>query len=119
MRLLHPHAFSALDLPPAYHSVTASTEHQFPTRGPAQRRDHPRMPFKGAHARPALSIPHEQLPGVCLPLVAAARGQPRSIGAEGHTHDGPVMHPQPQELHTTLGVPYIDVAIFAPTNRAR
>ena len=27
MRLLHPHALPTLDLPPAYHPVTASTDH--------------------------------------------------------------------------------------------
>src|SRR5712691_2886224 len=35
MRFSLPHAFSALHLPPAQSPVTASTEHQFPTRGPA------------------------------------------------------------------------------------
>src|SRR6266571_1654764 len=43
MRFSHPHALPALHLPPAQHSVTASTEQQLSTRSPAQRRDHPRM----------------------------------------------------------------------------
>src|SRR5256712_4122538 len=39
MRLLHPHALSAVHVPPAQSPITASTDHQFPTWGPAQRRD--------------------------------------------------------------------------------
>src|SRR3954470_11798619 len=53
MRLLHPHAFSALHVPPAKSPVTASTEHQISTESPGQCKDHPRMPFKGVHELPA------------------------------------------------------------------
>src|SRR5260370_1253425 len=79
----------------------------------------PRIPRKGAHALPTVGIPHEQRSAVRLPLAAGARGQARAIGAEGHAHDDPMMPRQPQELRATLGVPHIDVAIFAPTNQAR
>src|SRR5713226_6265595 len=91
MRFSHPHALPALHLPPAHHSVTASTEQQLSTRSPAQRRDHPRMPRQGAIpcppgrvALPAVGIPHHQLPTV---PAAATRAQPGAIGAPGHATD--------------------------------
>src|SRR6266567_5606728 len=51
MRLLHPHAPPTLDLPPAYHPVTASTDHRLPARSPGHRSNRPRMLYKVAHAR--------------------------------------------------------------------
>src|SRR5207237_4963488 len=93
MRLLHPHALPTLDLPPAYHPVTASTDHQLPARTPGHRSNHPRMPYKVSHARPAKGVPHHQFPAVAD---AGGRGKPPAIGAEGHAHDGPVMSRPPQ-----------------------
>src|SRR6266550_7277377 len=91
MGFSHPHALPALHLPPAHHSVTASTEHQLSTASPGQRRDHPRMPRQGAIAcppgrvaLPAVGIPHHQLPTVAA---AATRDQPRAIGTPGHATD--------------------------------
>src|SRR5258706_5732793 len=99
MRLAHLHARPAVDLPPAQHAVTVSTDQPLPTRSPDHRRDHPRMPRKGSipcitsppervpgrAALPALHLPHPQLPAISLPLAAAARGQSRAIGAPSHT----------------------------------
>src|SRR5713226_6199472 len=99
MRFSHPHALPAVHLPPAHHPVTASTEHQLSTRSPGQRRDHPRMPRKGAIAcppgrvaLPAVGIPHEELPTV---PAAATRAQPGAIGAPGHARDSALMSRQP------------------------
>ncbi len=61
MGFLHLHALPARHLPPAQPAVTASTDKPLPARSP------------GAHALPAVGIPHEHLPGVSLPLAAAAR----------------------------------------------
>src|SRR5437868_4991344 len=36
MRLLHPHALPAVDLPPAQPPITASADQQLPTRSPGQ-----------------------------------------------------------------------------------
>src|SRR6266567_2865326 len=98
MRFSHPHALPALHLPPAHHSVTASTEHQLSTGSPAQRRDHPGMARQGAIAcppgrvaLPAVGIPHEELPTV---PAAASRAQPGAIPAPGHATD-------PGHLRTT------------------
>src|SRR6202165_2147258 len=61
MRFSLPHALQARHLPPAQHPVTASTDQQFSTESPGQRRDHPRMPLKGA--LPCITSPPERLPG--------------------------------------------------------
>src|SRR5450631_590838 len=53
MRLLYPYALSAVDLPPAQHAVTASTDQHLSTRTPGHRKGHPRMPYHGLHLLPA------------------------------------------------------------------
>src|SRR3989441_6632018 len=119
MGLLHPHTLPTVNSPPAQPAVTTSTDKPLPTGSPAQRRDHPRMPQKGVHALPALRIPHEQLPGVSLPLAAGARGQLRAVWAPDHARDDPLMPRQPQQLRAIRGVPQVDVAIIAPADHPR
>src|SRR6266700_1062562 len=123
MRFSHPHALPALHLPPAHHSVTASTEHQLSTGSPAQRRNHPGMARQGAIAcppgrvaLPAVGIPHEELPTV---PAAASRAQPGAIEAPGHARDSALMSRQPLVQGATPGVPHIHVAIIAPADQAR
>src|SRR3954471_5773261 len=95
VRLSHPHALPAVNLPPAQQAVTASTEQQLLARTPGHRRDHPRMPHQGSItcppgrvALPALDIPHKQLSALSA---APTRGQPHPIGVPRHPCDAPVM----------------------------
>src|SRR6266480_4476236 len=62
MRLLHPYAMPAVNLPPAQHAITASTDQQLPTRTPGHCSGCPGMPRQGSHTFPALRLPHEELP---------------------------------------------------------
>src|SRR6266516_8153921 len=116
MGFSHPHARSTRQVPPAQPTVTASTEQQLPDRVPGDGIDRPRQPPQGGQAHPAAGLPHEELPAV---LAATPGGQPRAIGAPGHTDDGPLMPRQPLEQSATRGVPHIDVPIFAPSAQAR
>src|SRR2546421_3690515 len=123
MRFSLPHAHPAVHLPPAQPAVAASTDQQLPTRSPGHGRDYPRMPHKGAIAcppgrvaLPALHLPHEELPALAA---TAPRGQPRTIGAPGHTRDDPVMPRQPQQLRPIRCVPHIHVAIITPADQPR
>src|SRR5258708_6929303 len=116
MRFLPPHAFLALHVPPAEHSITVSTARQAPPGPPAYRRAPTGMPRKGSRPLPALHTPPEQPPAVSA---AAARGQPRPIGAPGHACDEPMMPHQPQELRPIRCVPHIHVAINASADQPR
>ena len=51
--------------------------------------------------------------------LAGARGQSGAIGAEGYTHDGPVMSRQALKQRAISRVPYIDVTIFVASDQAR
>src|SRR5947209_5477739 len=126
MGFSHLYTLPALDLPPAHPPVTASTDKPLPARSPGHGRDYPRMPHQGAIAcppgrvaLPALHLPHEELPALSLPLAAATRGQPRSIGAEGHARDDSMMPRQPQQLRPIRCVPHIHVAIITPADQPR
>src|SRR5438105_10469923 len=118
VRLSHPHALPAVNLPPAQQAVTASTEQQILARTPGHRRDHPRMPRQGAIAcppgrvaLPAVDIPHEELPTV---PAAATRAQPGAIGAPDHARDSALMSRQPLLQGAISGVPHRHVASIAP-----
>src|SRR5205807_4395898 len=126
VRFSLPHALPAVHLPPAQPAVAASTDKPLPTRSPGHGRDYPRMPHQGTIpcppgrvALPALHLPHEELPALSLPLAAATRGQPRSIGAPGHARDDSMMPRQPEQLRPIRCVPHIHVAIITPTDQPR
>src|SRR5258708_26462943 len=80
MRLLHPHAVQAWDLPPAQPAVTASTHQHLPTRTPGHRIDQPRMPHQISHTLPAVRLPHKELPALSA---ATTRGHPHPIATTG------------------------------------
>src|SRR5712691_1928203 len=88
MRLSHPHALPARDIPPAQHAVTTPTDQQPLARTPGDGIVDTAMPRKGSHALSALLIPHQQLPSA---FGAASTGQPDSIGAPGHARNHPLM----------------------------
>src|SRR5260370_41591675 len=52
MCLAHPHALSALELPPAQPAVTAPTDQLLSTRAPGHPSSHCRIPSHVTHARP-------------------------------------------------------------------
>src|SRR5438132_10218992 len=116
MGFLHPHALPALQIPPAQPAITAPTDQQIPTGNPAQRRDHPRMPFKDMHTLPTVRIPHEEFSALSP---AATRGQPPPIGAPGHTHHGSLMSRQLLLLRAIGRIPRRDGAIITPAGHPR
>src|SRR6266567_2637199 len=85
MRLSHPQAAPAVDLPPAQLAVTAPTDQRLPTRVPGHGRSHRGMLHQGLHPLPAVRLPHEELPALSA---ATTGGQPSAIRAPGHAHDG-------------------------------
>jgi hypothetical protein len=116
MRLSHPHTLSTLQIPPAQPAVTASTDQQIPTGNPAQRRDHPRMPFKGMHWLSTVRIPHEEFSALSP---AATRGQPPPIGAPGHTHHDSLMSHQLLLQRASGRLSQRDGAVITPAGEER
>src|SRR5437588_10810511 len=119
MGFSHLYALPAVNIPPAQHSVTASTDELLPTWTPGHCKGHPRMLRQGSHPLPAVRLPHEQFPALSLPLAATSRGQPPPIGAPGHAPDSPRVSRQPLLLHAIRGVPHIYDAIIASTDQPR
>ena len=71
------------------------------------------MPHQGLHTFPTVGIPDEDLRAF---VAAAARDQPRAIGAPVHTRDDAVMTRQLKQQLASPGIPHIDVVIFAHTD---
>src|SRR3989441_9909829 len=92
MRLSHPHALPAGNLPPAQPAVTAPTDQHLPTRVPGHSRGRSGMSRQSAHPFPALRLPHEELSALSP---TTSRGQPVSVRAPGHAHDGLIVSHQP------------------------
>src|SRR2546421_2626085 len=119
MGFSHLYALPAVNIPPAQHSVTASTDERLPTWPQGHCKGHPRRLRQGSHPLPAVRLPHEQFPALSLPLAATSRGQPPPIGAPGHAPDSPRVSRQPLLLHAIRGVPHIYDAIIASTDQPR
>src|SRR5260370_42698288 len=81
VRLARLHALSALDIPPAQHSVAATADQHRAGRTPGHCIHDPRMPRQDPYALQASHIPHEQLLVVSAP---SARAQPLPITAPAH-----------------------------------
>src|SRR5437588_11298082 len=90
MRLSHPHAAPAVNLPPAQPAVTAPTDQQLPTRVPGHGRERSGMSRQSAITCPpgrvmlsALRLPHEELSALSP---TTSRGQPVSVRAHARPH---------------------------------
>src|SRR5712692_3116523 len=92
MRLSHPQAVSAVNLPPAQPAVTVPTDQHLPTRVPGHSRGRSWMPRQSAHPFPALRLPHEELSALS-PTTSGC--QPVSVRAPGHAHDGLIVSHKP------------------------
>src|SRR5258708_9796619 len=84
MGFSHPQARSALHLPPAQPTVTASTEQPIPERMPGDCIEHTRQPLQGGQALPTVGIPHEELPALSATTTG---GQPPAVGTPDHAPD--------------------------------
>src|SRR5215467_7139832 len=116
MRLPHPHTVPAVNLPPAQHTVTPSTDKPLSTRAPGHRKCHSGMLPQGVHPLPAVRLPHEEFPTLSA---TTSRGQLSPIGAPGHVHDSPTVSSQSSQQRAIRGVPHIHVAIIASTHQLR
>ena len=114
VRLLRLHTLSALDIPPAEHTVTAATDQHRAGGAPGQRIDHLARLVPVGEARPRLRIPDEEFP---LAPAPTDTGQPRPIGTLGHAHNGPLMPRQSLEQPAIGGVPHIEVIISGPSDQ--
>src|SRR6266513_2349129 len=117
MGFSHLYALPAVNIPPAQHSVTASTDELLPTWTPGHCKGHPRMLRQGSHPLPAVRLPHEQFPALSLPLAATSRGQPPPIGAPGHAPDSPRVSRERLTQASGGDVPQLDRAIPAPAGK--
>src|SRR5260370_34795924 len=114
MGLMHPHALSLAQVPPADKAIAATTDEPRASRAPGQRIDHLARLVPAGEARRRLRIPDEEFP---IAPASTATAQPRPIGAPCNAHNGPLMSCQPLEQPATLDVPHLEVTISGPTDQ--
>src|SRR5260370_10625416 len=92
MGLMHPHALSLAQVPPAEKAIAATTDEPRASRAPGQRIDHLARLVPAGEARPRLRIPDEEVP--TAPASTDTR-QPRLIRAPSNAHNRPLMPSHP------------------------
>src|SRR5712692_1726829 len=114
------HALSALDVPPAEHTVAATADQHRTGRTPSERIHDLAQFAQGVQALStvgsAAGTPDEEL---STASTSATTGQARPIRAPGHAHNHTTMPLQAGLLRSGEGLPQDDAAIVAATGQLR
>src|SRR2546421_3320417 len=110
------HAPPALDIPPAEHTVAATTDQHRAGRTPGERIHDLAQFAQRVQEFSAAGTPDEEL---STASTSATTGQARPIRAPGQAHDHATMPLQAGLLRAGGGLPQDDAAIVAATCQAR
>src|SRR6266702_3580933 len=118
MPFSHPYTLPALYVPPAQHSVAASTDQQLSTLTPLHGQHTAGSAGKGVQVLSIVCIPQEHLSLASLPLAPATTGELAAIGTPHHARDHAAMPLQPLEQRTVGDIPQGYTTIIATASQA-